>query len=176
MNRRVALRPLQEGDRTRFIERARASESLHRSWVSPPKDAEGFDALLEHSRAADARTYVVVLFEDGSLAGVFNLSHIVRGRLQSAYLGYFAFVPHAGRGHMSEGMVLLLREIFVGLRLHRVEANVQPQNVASLALVRRAGFRKEGFSPRYLKIAGRWRDHERWALTVEDWRAARSRR
>jgi len=78
------------------------------------------------------------------------------------------FVPHAGRGHMSEGLRLVLRRAFGGLGLHRVEANIQPGNTASRALVRRLGFRREGFSRRYLKIAGRWRDHERWALLRED--------
>jgi ribosomal-protein-alanine N-acetyltransferase len=110
----------------------------------------------------------------GELAGVINLSEIVRGAFRSAYLGYYAFVPHAGRGYMTEGLALALRWIFGTLRLHRVEANIQPGNAASRALVRRLGFRREGFSPRYLKIAGRWRDHERWALVAEDWRRHRS--
>ena len=63
----------------------------------------------------------------------------------------------------------MLRTAFRTLRLHRVEANIQPGNRASIALVERAGFRREGYSRRYLKIAGRWRDHERWALLAEEW-------
>jgi len=113
----------------------------------------------------------VVLRDSGELAGVINVSEIVRGVFQSGYLGYYAFIPHAGQGHMTEGLALALRWVFGEMRLHRVEANIQPGNDASLALVRRLGFRREGLSPRYLKITGRWRDHERWAITAEDWRS-----
>ena len=109
-----------------------------------------------------------------STFGVVNA--IVRGLFHSAYLGYYALAPHAGKGYMTEGMRLVIRHAFVAMKLHRLEANIQPENTASRALVKRLGFRLEGYSPRYLKIAGRWRDHERWALTVEDWRAARRRR
>lgn len=107
------------------------------------------------------------------LAGVVNLSEIVRGPFQSAYLGYYAFPPHDRQGYMARGLAAVLQEAFRTLRLHRVEANVQPGNTASRRLIRRLGFRREGYSPKYLKISGRWRDHERWALTIEDWRARR---
>ena len=77
---------------------------------------------------------------------------------------------------MSEGLELTLRFEFRVLRLHRVEINIQPANARSIALVRGAGLTREGFSRRYVKIAGRWRDHERWALLAEDWRESRRRR
>ena len=96
-----------------------------------------------------------------------NLNEIVRGAFQSAYLGYYIGTPYAGQGYMMEALKLVIEYAFNELRLHRLEANIQPQNAASLALVKRCGFRKEGFSPRYLKIDGDWRDHERWAILVD---------
>jgi ribosomal-protein-alanine N-acetyltransferase len=105
--------------------------------------------------------------------GVINLNNIIRGAFQNAFLGYYAFVPFAGQGLMREGMELLLEYAFGGLKLHRVEANIQPDNLASISLVKRCGFAKEGFSKRYLQVDGGWRDHERWALLIEDWQATR---
>jgi ribosomal-protein-alanine N-acetyltransferase len=72
---------------------------------------------------------------------------------------------------MTEGLQLVLRRAFTEFGLHRLEANIQPGNSASIALVRRCGFVHEGFSERYLKIGGRWRDHERWAIRADQWRA-----
>ena len=106
---------------------------------------------------------------DGALLGHVEISQIARGNFQSAYLGYAIGAEHRGQGYMTEALQLALRHAFRTLRLHRIEANVEPDNEASHALVRRAGFAREGFSRRYLKIRGRWRDHERWALLAEDW-------
>ncbi len=72
---------------------------------------------------------------------------------------------------MTEGLELVLREAFTTLKLHRIEANIQPGNAPSIALVARCGFVKEGFSERYLKVGGRWADHERWAIRSEQWKA-----
>ena len=69
---------------------------------------------------------------------------------------------------MTKGMRLVTAYAFSEMNLHRLEANIQPQNVASIALVCRCGFHKEGLSPRYLKVLGQWRDHERWALLADE--------
>ena len=96
--------------------------------------------------------------------GVINISNMVMGLFRSAFLGYYGFAGHERQGLMREGMKAVVRHAFTKLKLHRLEANIQPGNAASLALAKSCGFAKEGFSPRYLKIGGRWRDHERWAI------------
>jgi ribosomal-protein-alanine N-acetyltransferase len=68
---------------------------------------------------------------------------------------------------MTEGVRLAVRHGFEQLGLHRLEADIQPENAASLRLARRAGLRREGFSPGLIKIAGQWRDHERWAIVSD---------
>ena len=173
---RVYLRPPERSDRAEFISLMRASRPFHRPWATAPTDDEAFDAYLVDSRRPDFEAMIVCRCEDQAIVGFFNLSHITRGSLQSAYLGYAVGSTFARQGYMREGIELVLREAFVTLHLHRIEANIQPGNHASIALARGAGFSREGFSPRYLKIGGRWRDHERWAILAEDWRvrAARS--
>jgi [ribosomal protein S5]-alanine N-acetyltransferase len=168
---RVFLRAPTAHDRDELLELARASRRLHRPWVAPPATPEAFTAWLRRTRDPRASACLVCLKDGGAIVGVINLSEIVRGAFHSAYTSYWAHAAHAGKGYMSEGLGLLLRHAFRTLRLHRLEANIQPGNERSIALVRRAGFRLEGLSPRYLKIGGRWRDHERWAITVEDWRS-----
>ena len=168
--RRVPLRAPTSADQREFLALARASRKLHRPWVYPPETAAAFRGYLRGSRVKTFRGLLAVRREDGAIVGAFNLSQIFHGNFRNAYLGYWVGAPFAGRGYMTEAMALLLRHAFRTLRLHRVEANVQPGNGRSAELLRRTGFRKEGFSPRYLKVGGRWRDHDRWAITVEDLR------
>ena len=170
---RVKLKEPSAPDEAGFLEAAHRSRTFLRRWAAPPSTSDAYRAYLERLTKPAHEARFVVLRESGELVGVINVNEIVRGSFHSAYLGYYAFVPHVGHGYMTEGLALALRWVFGDLRLHRVEANIQPGNEPSRALVRRLGFRCEGLSPRYLKIAGRWRDHERWALTVEDWRANR---
>lgn len=179
--RSIYLRWPLRSDARAFVAAVRASARLHRSWVQAPETRARFAAYLARFAGAASRelataTHVGLLacrVDDGAPAGVFNLSEIVRGAFQNAYVGYYAFAPYAGQGYMAEGLQLTLRFAFRVMRLHRVEINIQPSNTRSIALARGAGFRREGFSRRYVKLAGRWRDHQRWALTVEDWRGRR---
>ena len=123
--------------------------------------------------ADDPRTerMLLCLSADGAIVGRFHLNEIVRGAFRSAYMSYWVGAPFAGRGLMREGIELVLDHAFNAADLHRVEANIQPTNAASIALAKGAGFRLEGYSERYLEIAGEWADHERWAMTAEEWRA-----
>jgi ribosomal-protein-alanine N-acetyltransferase len=170
---RVFLRSPTKRDGAEFIALNRASKRLHRGLVSPPTTLEQFTAFLERAKREDSCCVFICLVTDGSIVGAMCLSQIFRGGFQNAYLGYYTGAPHAGQGYMREALKLLLRYAFKHLKLHRLEANIQPDNAASIALVKRAGFTREGYSRRYLKVCGRWRDHERWAITVEDWKSKR---
>ena len=168
---RVRLRVLERGDREEFLALARESRHLHRPWTYPPERADQFDDLFARSRREDFACLLACTAEDGAIAGVFTISQIVRGAFQSAYLGYYAGARHANQGLMREALEQLLDHAFGPLALHRLEANIQPGNTPSVSLARGAGFRMEGFSPRYLLIGGQWRDHERYAITADEWAA-----
>jgi len=170
---RVFLRPPRLHDGDELLAVTRASRRVHRPWVQPPRSPQEYRRYLRRVRGDGARGFLVCRRDDGAIVGVINLNEIVRKALQSAYLGYYVGASFAGRGYMTDGLRLVLRHAFTKLKLHRLEANIQPQNRASIALAHRCGLRREGFSPRYLKVSGRWRDHQRWAITVEDWRQSR---
>ncbi|MFJ8647462.1 GNAT family N-acetyltransferase [Streptomyces sp. NPDC093546] len=166
---RVGLRHLTYEDADEFVARAGESRDLHKPWLFPPVSAEAYaryaQPLIE---SGDRESFLVCEREaGGAIAGFININNIVRGGFLSGALGYGVFAHAAGRGLMSEALGLVLRYAFGPLGLHRLEANIQPLNAASLALVRRAGFRLEGFSPAFLFVDGEWRDHERWAITAD---------
>lgn len=150
-----------------FLRQVHQSQTLHYPWVSPPNNPEEYQDYLTKTQQENQKSYF--LCQEEQLVGVFNLSELVRGCFQCAYLGFYAFATFSGKGYMSLGLNALLEKAFNEHGLHRIEANIQPQNRPSINLVTANHFKKEGFSPRYLKINGVWCDHERWALTYEDW-------
>jgi ribosomal-protein-alanine N-acetyltransferase len=178
MANRLELAVPRAEDRAAWCELVQASRHFFAGRVSTKATPAAFAAYLASARDSTGACRLIWRRADRTLVGAINLTEIVRGKFQSGYLGYYIGAAYARKGYMTEALQLMLAFVFRRLRLHRVEANIQPGNRASIRLVKRAGFRREGYSRRYLKIAGRWRDHERWALLVEDWRPVgkRSRR
>lgn len=164
----VIIRELQLEDKNAFLAAMQRSQLLHYPWVYAPLNADEFDEYFYHYQQPNRKCFLMC-DPSGSIAGVFNISEIVRGLFQSAYLGFYAVIDYAGKGYMSAGLKIVLQKVFEEIKLHRLEANIQPENTRSIQLVKHNGFRYEGFSPRYLKINHKWCGHERWAITVEDY-------
>lgn len=170
---RMRLRPLTEADRTEFIRIHGVSEAHFRPWFP---DREGsledlFNRELEKVRRPDVHVRWTGELAGGGLAGLFNLDEIVRGVFQNAYASWAVSADVAGQGYATEGVWALLDLAFseeAGLGLHRVQANIIPENEPSIRLAERLGMRREGRAERYLKIAGEWRDHWMYAKTVEE--------
>jgi ribosomal-protein-alanine N-acetyltransferase len=143
MPARIVLRTPTAADEEEFIARMRASRHAHRPWLYPPLTAEAYRDYLDR---LDERKigYLACRLQDAAIAGWLNVSEIVRGGFQSAFLGYGGVAEFAGQGYMTEALELVLRDVFVRLRLHRLEANIQPGNASSIALVARLRLRARG--------------------------------
>lgn len=159
---RVQLRHVLRSDRNEFLALMRASAALHDPWISPPRNAVGFDHYLARVQREDHEGLLICLKGSQRIAGTININNIVRGSFLSASLGYYVGADFAGQGYMYEGLQLAKAYASQQLGLHRLEANIQPDNARSIALVKRCGFEFEGTSPAYLYINGAWRDHQRW--------------
>ena len=166
----VYLRYPEAGDYRELASLYRRSTSHFRGLVQPRYDRTSFDQLLAEEHNDATEFFLIIRACDGAIVGTIGLSQIFRKRFQNAYLGYLLGAGYTGNGYMTEAVTLILRFAFSKLGLHRIEANVQPDNQPSIAVLKRNGFNKEGFSERYLKIGGRWRDHERWAIVKENWK------
>ena len=146
-----------------------------------PVDPEDLERALA-AQSRDRRTYLIHSLDpegDHDIVGKINVTDVVRGRFESAAMGYDAYDPYAGRGLFAEGLRLVVGLAFApesagGMGLHRVAAAVQPGNQASAGLLRSLGFQREGLSPRMLWLPGAdgnkgWRDHISYVVRAEDW-------
>jgi ribosomal-protein-alanine N-acetyltransferase len=129
-----------------------------------------FSVMLRvlHREAKAGRCLPFAVTYDGELVGQVTVSNIVRGAFQSASVGYWVAQERAGRGVAPTALALVVDHCFTTVGLHRIEADVRPENAASLRVVDKLGFRQEGLHPRFLYIDGEWCDHLSFALTVED--------
>jgi len=178
----VLIRRPAERDRAEFIMVRRENRAFLERWEpQPPADHdafghESFDRFLKFNRSKRYRKMLICLRSTGEIIGTVNFNGIAPEPFLSTTMGYWIALAHARHGYMTEAIGLAVRHAFTTLGLHRVEANIMPNNKASLALIRRCGFRFEGLALRYLQINGRWADHERWAMTIEDWKSKVSRK
>jgi GrpB-like predicted nucleotidyltransferase (UPF0157 family)/RimJ/RimL family protein N-acetyltransferase len=166
--RKVTIRELKDEDGNAFITAMQRSKSLHLPWVKAPTTDKEFEDYFKRYQQPNQKSFLV--FDPaGSIVGIFNINEMVRNSFQNAYLGFYAVADYAGKGYMSAGLKLVLTNVFNELKLHRIEANIQPANSRAIELVKKNGFRYEGFSPRYLKVDEVWCGHEHWAMTAEDY-------
>ena len=165
---RTRIQAPQAGDEAAFLAAMRASVGLHHPWVSTPQDHAGWLRYMKRLERDNEAGFLIKRIHDGAICGVINLNVITYEALCSAYVSYFGVAGMTEKGYMKEGMLQVISYAFQKLGLHRLEANIQPGNLPSIALARTAGFQYEGFSPRYLKINGVWCDHERWAILADE--------
>jgi len=164
----VYLRLLAYGDEGEFIDVSRTSKTFLSPWIDAVVDSDEFADKCARQKNDDYAALLVCLSADDRIIGNINISQIARGNFCSAYLGYRISPEFAGKGLMRMALTQLVQTALGPYALHRLEANIQPENIASKKLVEKVGFKKEGYSANYLKVMGEWRDHERWAITADD--------
>jgi ribosomal-protein-alanine N-acetyltransferase len=141
-------------------------------WPSDDLSRPAFRRRLRryHREIQEATGYPFLVFKTQGmqLVGGLTLSHVVRGVTQSCSLGYWMGAPFAGQGLMTAAVKAVMPFVFETLRLHRLEAACLPHNAASIRLLEKAGFTREGYARRYLCIDGRWQDHLLFAIVADD--------
>jgi [ribosomal protein S5]-alanine N-acetyltransferase len=169
----VALRALTSDDAGALLELLLRNRR-HFAATEPLRDDDWFTLQRQRheiEQQAAARTagqsLAFGVFADGVLAGRIALTSIVRGAFLNAYLGYAIDREHTGRGIGTAAVSQAVDHAWDG-GLHRVQAAVSPDNAASLRVLEKVGFRREGLARRYLRLAGLWTDQELWAITTED--------
>lgn len=178
---RVGLRPLRMRDATRWSELRIRNEQWLSPWEGRPESQPPatwaarhspvvFTTMLRNVRreARAGRTLPLAITYDGRLAGQVTASNVIRGAFDSTFVGYWVDGALAGRGVLPTALAMLVDHCFGPVGLHRVEANIRPENTASRRVVEKLGFRPEGVHQRYLFIDGGWRDHLSFAVTRED--------
>ena len=149
----------------------------NRSWLRPweatnPEAPNSFDVrgqLRGLLRQLDDQSGMPFVIEvQGQVQGQLNVANVMYGSVSSAVLGYWVSPEVAGKGVMPVSVALVTDYLMDQVGLHRVEINVRPENVASLRVIQKLGFRYEGLKQRYIHINGDWRDHYVFALTKEE--------
>lgn len=170
----LTLRPLTRKDKDEW----NALRWDNRDWLAPwesqdPRGSDNLPTFIEYVRsqaraAREQSAFGWVITEDGPILGHITLSHISWGATCSGAIGYWVSRHRAGEGITPRAVALVTDFAFADLGLHRIEINIRPENVASLRVVEKLGFREEGLREKYIFIDGAWRDHRSFALVAEE--------
>jgi len=163
----IQIRPLDQEDAKVYLFKQRQSRQLLKPWVQTPSTHQEFRAYIKEMSTPSHRAYAAIHTHTREMVGVVELRDIYMFDFKNSYITYYGFVGHLKQGFMRLAVHQVIQLAFHHLKLHRLEANIQPDNTASIALAHSCGFLKEGFSPKFIKKNGQWRDHERWAILNE---------
>ena len=122
----IFIRPPTLADWREFVAAAHRSRALHKPWTLAPASLSQFRAYVKRMGQPANAAFLVCRRDNGNIIGVINITNIVLGSFRSGYLGYYAFAGHDGQGLMREGLETVVRHAFQSLKLHRLEANIQP--------------------------------------------------
>lgn len=137
-------------------------EERNAPWVWPSQ----WSALRRLARRGQCLPFVITV--NGAFAGQITVGNIIRASLRSAWVGYWVASTLAGSGVATAAVALMTDHAFGAARLHRLEATVRPENAASVRVLTKVGYRREGLLRRYLDVEGDWRDHLCFAITAEE--------
>ncbi|MEM7098267.1 MAG: GNAT family N-acetyltransferase [Pseudomonadota bacterium] len=161
------IRKITRADESEFVDLMKHSAELHEPWISPPTNRTLYRHYMQRLATPDHEGLAICRTSDQRIVGAVNINSIVRGSFLSASLGYYVGAEFQGQGYMKSGLTQVVNYATQTLGLHRLEANIQPENVRSQKLVERCGFVKEGYSKNFLYINGEWRDHVRWCFIAD---------
>ena len=164
---RVLVRPIELGDEQEYLKNYKASKSELKPWVDVPTTSQAFRKYVHEMLTEENKSFVVVEKHTKVMIGIVELRDIYMFDFKNSYIIYFGFKGLLRQGLMALAVRKIIKLAFKTLKLHRLEANIQPTNIASRALAKSCGFKLEGYSPKFIKKNGYWRDHERWALLNE---------
>jgi [ribosomal protein S5]-alanine N-acetyltransferase len=167
----IYIRPFIPGDAEGLLELQLENRDFFKRYsMVRSEDFYTLEAQLERIRmfqedSENDQSYNFGIFTaDDELIGTINLFQVLRGSLQSAFIGYFLDKKHNGKGYTTEAAKLLVDYAFSELKLHRIEAGVMPHNIGSIRVLEKAGFHKEGIAVKNVKINGKWEDHQVLAI------------
>ena len=156
-------------DYAAFVAWATGAVDCYSLWLELPVSPEAFQAYIHDCTTDSVRGFLIYDKHSNAIQGMVHLNNVYNGNFQNAFLGYCFKTTETSESTMGIVIRLVTHYALTKLKLHRLEVSVQLQHTKLMRALRTSDYRSEGVSPRLLKVGGRWRDHERFAVTAEEW-------